>query len=179
MKFHLKKLVDDRTREVSAYVKKGDRIIDIGSGGCQVSEWLMSQGFDVTPIDISNKSFLGKVKPIIYDGKRIPFADNSFDVALLLTILHHTKDPVSILREAKRVAKRIIVKEDLYKGIIQKYMTFAMDSAINKEFKGHPHTNKTKEEWLRVFKDLELTVLDQKENNFWVFFRNGVFYLRK
>jgi ubiquinone/menaquinone biosynthesis C-methylase UbiE len=37
-------------------------------------------------------------KPVLYDGKKMPFKDNVFDAALLITVLHHTPDPESIVR---------------------------------------------------------------------------------
>jgi hypothetical protein len=39
--------------------------------------------------------------------------------------LHHTEDPISILKEAKRVGKRIIIFEDLPEGIFgKKFIAF-------------------------------------------------------
>jgi ubiquinone/menaquinone biosynthesis C-methylase UbiE len=45
------------------------------------------------------------------DGHRLPYADDSFDVAILQAILHHDSDPQATLREAFRVASEIVVLE--------------------------------------------------------------------
>lgn len=163
--------------EIMPYLKKGDRILDIGSGSCVVAKGLKDSGYEITLLDVVDKSAYPDFRPIIYDGKNIPFSDNSFDVALLITVLHHTKEPVGILKEAVRVAPRIIVMEDLYNGPFQKYLTFAMDSFLNREFFGHPHTNKTEREWEKVFGKLGLKILDRHIHNFWAFFTSGTFYL--
>ena len=173
-----KKLVDSRMNEISTYLQPQDNIIDIGSGNCFLVERLRSLQFKVTALDIENKSKVPDIIPVVYNGTNLPFESKSFDVALLITVLHHTKDPVQILREAKRVANRIIIMEDIYTGMLQKYLTFMMDSTLNLEFFGHPHTNMTGEEWQRVFNELNLKVIEKKQNNFWKFFTNGTYYLQ-
>ena len=175
--------MDSRTkdilRKITPYLKSGDCIIDIGSGDCTVANTLGNNGYEITPLDIRDESVHQNFRPIIYDGKNIPFPDDSFDVALLITVLHHTKKPIEILKEAIRVAPRIIVMEDLYKNLLQKYLTFAMDSLLNLEFFGHPHTNMTQEQWEGVFNKLGLKILDRNVHNFWRFFTSGTFYLEK
>ena len=174
-----KNLVDARMTEISPYIDPSDKIIDIGSGNCFLDQRLQSLGLNVTPLDVTNKSKVLDITPTVYDGKEIPFPDDTFDVALLITVLHHTKNPTHILREAKRVAKRIVIMEDLYSSQIQKYATFVMDSTLNLEFFGHPHTNKTDAKWLETFDELGLSVVDKKQNNFWKIFTNGTYYLEK
>ena len=179
----INKFIDSRTkdilRKITPHLKNGDRIIDIGSGDCTVARSLGDNGYEITPLDIRDKSVHYNFRPIIYDGKNIPFPDNSFDVALLITVLHHTKEPIEILREAMRVAPKVIVMEDLYKNLFQKYLTFAMDSLLNLEFFGHPHTNMTQWQWEKVFGKLGLKILDRNVHNFWRFFTSGTFYLEK
>ena len=174
---------DARTKEilgkVGPYLREGDRILDIGSGDCTVARGLKDAGYEITPLDVVNKSVYRDFHPTIYNGKNIPFPDNSFNVALLITVLHHTKEPIKILKEAVRVAPRVIVMEDLHKGFFQKYLTFAMDSFLNREFFGHPHTNMTKEEWEKVFVNLGLRIIDRNIHNFWKFFTSGTFYLER
>ncbi|MCR4261082.1 MAG: class I SAM-dependent methyltransferase [Candidatus Colwellbacteria bacterium] len=177
------KFMDSRTKDIlrviTPYLKIGDRIIDIGSGDCTVAKNLRKKGYKITPLDVKDKSVHQNIRPTIYDGQSMPFPDNSFDVALLITVLHHTKKPVEVLRETLRVAPRIIVMEDLYESIFQKYLTFIMDSLLNLEFFGHPHTNMTERQWEGVFKKLGLKIIDRNIHNFWRFFISGTFYLEK
>jgi len=171
--------VQDILRKIVPSLRKSDRILDVGAGSCEVAKALVDAGFNVKPIDVVNKSLYKNLAPMIYDGKTLPFPDNSFDVVLLITVLHHIKDPIEVLREAKRVAPKIILMEDLHTNIFQKYLTFAMDSFMNREFLGHPHTNKTKEEWEKVFADLDLIVRSTDIHNFWRFFTSGTFILER
>jgi len=54
-----------------------------------------------------------------YDGKTIPFKDNSFDAVLLSDVLHHTNDPDAMLAEVLRVAKKsVFIKDHYYKNFL-------------------------------------------------------------
>ena len=165
--------------KILPYLKSDSTVVDIGSGNCKISKELQNRGFVVKPVDIKNKSEFKNIIPVVYDGKTLLFSDNTFDVALLITVLHHTKNPIQLLKEAKRVAKTIILMEDTYKGRLQKYLTFIMDSLVNLEFIGHPHTNKTVSKWEEIFKELNLRVVDRNTHNFWIFFTSATFFLAK
>ena len=58
-----------------------------------------------------------RVAPIAFrtfDGTSIPFADKAFDHVVLCFTLHHSHDPMALIQECRRVARRsIIVFEDL------------------------------------------------------------------
>jgi ubiquinone/menaquinone biosynthesis C-methylase UbiE len=167
------------TRKITKHLHKEDAVLDIGSGSCEVCSLLQEEGFDVTPVDVKNRSRVTSIEPIIYDGKTLPFADNQFDVSLLITVLHHTKNPEEIVKEARRVSKRIILMEDLHASTFQKYATFIMDSIYNNEYLGHPHSNKTEREWEEVFNNLGLKIIAREKNDWGHFFTSGTFYLEK
>ena len=143
------------TGKVTPYLNPKDKILDIGAGICDIDKLLMDADFQITPLDIKNLS-LNDISPILYDGKRMPFQDKSFDVALLLTVLHHTADPEHVLREARRVAQKIIIIEDIFSTPHHRRLTLFMDSLLNFEFVGHPHSNKTDAEWRALFKDEDM-----------------------
>ena len=94
-----KKTVDT----ISNYLLSEDKIIDIGAGTCNVTEILKERGFDIVPLDIKNLSFVDNIVPILYDGKTIPFSQDDFNVAMLLTVLHHTPKPIEVLQCLKTV----------------------------------------------------------------------------
>lgn len=53
-------------------------------------------------------------RPICYlvsDAHALPFANDSFDLVLLQSVLHHDKDPPHMIKEAFRVAPRILIHE--------------------------------------------------------------------
>ena len=88
-----------------------------------------------------------------------------------------------MLDEAIRVtSKKIIIMEDLFESRIEKWLTLIEDSIVNWEFRGHPHNNKSEKEWLKVFKQKNLSVINL--NKFKLVcagfpFRLGIFVLEK
>jgi ubiquinone/menaquinone biosynthesis C-methylase UbiE len=119
-------------------------------------EQLERRGHKVVALDVENLSFVESIVPRGYDGKVIPFADDSFDVGLLITVLHHCQDPNAVLAEAKRVAKKVVVIEEIYENAFEKYCTYAIDSLFNFQFFDHPRSNKTDAGWKSAFRDLGL-----------------------
>lgn len=49
----------------------------------------------------------------VFDGQRLPFEDDEFDVAVLSHVVEHLEAPRQLLREAGRVAKRVYVEVPL------------------------------------------------------------------
>lgn len=179
----LVKIAAGRTKEIlrkiEVHISKNDNIVDIGSGLCLVASALKKKSYKVVCSDVKNYSLFPEIKPVLLNGRRLPFSDNKFDVALLVTVLHHTERPLDVLREAKRVAKRIIVMEEIYDSFLQKHLTFFMDSLTNLQFINHPHTNKTDEDWKKIFLDMKLTLLQANYRNFWGVFTSAVYHLKK
>lgn len=173
---------DKRALRVYGYFRKflhkGDLILEIGAGSGDIIHLLKNDHFEVRGVDIQDLSLFSDIKPIVYDGKTIPFKDKSFDTILLITVLHHTKNPEAILKEARRVAKRVIVVEDIFTGQLQKYVTFVMDSVTNFEFIGHPHSNRDDSEWRETFKKMGFTILNSSSETFWKVFLAGIYILK-
>ncbi|MCK5591854.1 MAG: methyltransferase domain-containing protein, partial [Candidatus Pacebacteria bacterium] len=154
-----------------------DNIIDIGAGTCNVCALLKEKGFQIIPLDVQNLSFVKEIKPVIYDGRKIPFEDKSFNTSLILTVLHHTSVPEDIIKEAKRVSQRIIIIEDIYLNTFHKYLTYFVDNLLNFEFSGHPHTNKGDQEWKLLFKELGLKLKEARYRRSFLVFKQAVYYL--
>lgn len=107
----------DRTRGVSQAVLSpltealaeapGPRLVDIGGGTGNYSEALRRTGFRPTVVDRSTAMLKGAsekgLSTVEADATSIPFADDSFDGATLISMLHHVDDPQAAMSEAKRV----------------------------------------------------------------------------
>ena len=164
---------------IHRHIQPEERVLDIGIGNGGLAHAMQKRGVDLTPLDVKNISFFDDIQPIVYDGITLPFENDAFDKALLTTVLHHIPDPVATLDEAIRVAPRLIVMEDIYYNPIQKYLTFFMDSLVNFEFEGHPHTNKTDEEWREIFKEKGLRVVEAEYIRTLVLFRQVIYVLER
>ncbi|KKQ94853.1 MAG: hypothetical protein UT66_C0022G0011 [candidate division CPR2 bacterium GW2011_GWC1_39_9] len=147
-------------------IPEGSKVLDIGSGpgvvGCQVAKDYKSQvhGLDIKDRNTASISFK------VYDGEHMPFKDQEFDIGLLIFTLHHTKDPDQVLKEAKRVCRKIIILEDLYATKLD-FLLLALNDiifntfTINRETK-LPFNFRTIAGWKHIFDKLGLMVEKKK-----------------
>ena len=156
--------------DIGPFLKKGERVLDIGAGGGWSGELIAKEKeVDVQLLDVEdfNRS---KLPLTLYDGKNIPFADNSFDSSLLLFVLHHCKDPLAVLKEAIRVSKnRIIIHEDTYTSSFGRILAGINDFTSNSPFfitnpmkMNMPYNYRTIAEWERVFFEFGLKVVSKR-----------------
>lgn len=84
------------------------RVIDIGAGQSPWRVWLPI-GTEYQGIDVGHAGDFGMTvrhnDVIYYDGKIMPFPDNSFDSALCIEVLEHAEEPKFLLAEISRVMK--------------------------------------------------------------------------
>ncbi len=140
------------------YIKHAKRVVDIGSGTGHVADLLTKHGKHVTPVDISNKSWVSTIKPVVYDGKHLPFPDKSFDTSLLLMVLHHTPDPNVVFSEAARVGKELVVIETVYKRLFDKIITVFFDSLGNLQLRFYWNSYRRDEDWKTFFKSMGYSI---------------------
>lgn len=143
-------------------VGESKKILDLGCGSGEISKALIKSGYQVTSVDVVDKAKVEGLKVVVYDGAKIPFADKEFDVLLLITVLHHVDKFQDLLLEAKRVAKIIVVVEDVYESWWDRLNIWFWDSALNLEFFGHPHNNRSDVEWKNIFKVLGFELLQEE-----------------
>jgi len=143
---------------IKDHLKFLDQHIEIGSGPGSVLSVMRKQNYYVDGLDIADNSFHDDLRPLVYNGRDMPFPKGAYDTALLLTVLHHTSDPEAILREAARIAKRIVIIEDVYDNRVMEWLTKGFDSLMNLEFIGHPHSNRADAQWMETFAGLGLKV---------------------
>jgi SAM-dependent methyltransferase len=94
------------------------RFLDIGCGDMSITRSLATKydKIEFACIDIYPNSENWD-NYFEFDGKKIPFHDNSFDISLLSDVLHHDqKNMEALLREAKRVSPVIILKDHFEHG---------------------------------------------------------------
>lgn len=164
--------------QMESFLKQKDKIIDLGAGTGIYTQLLKGKGFNVQPVDIKDYSYYSDIGMCLYDGEHLPFKDNEFDVCLLRSVLHHTPDPELVLKEAVRVSKKLIIYENVVTNIFQRYYTYLIDCIMNKELI-EPHTNKTDKEWRRLFKKLEIDLVNVIDEKAFLFLQNKTYILKK
>ncbi len=89
--------------------KLNGRLLDIGCGKMPYREMILKESAvsEYTGLDIETAiSYDRSVKPdFTWDGKTMPFEDNSFDCAMATEVLEHCAEPEVLLAEARRVLK--------------------------------------------------------------------------
>lgn len=103
--------------------RRGESVLDIGCGTGTNLRTFLEMGLQVTGLDPSPYMLdiaLGKVGARVdfYRGyaEDLPFDDNSFNHACLVTTLEFVADPLKALAEASRVAK-----DRIYIGVFNRY----------------------------------------------------------
>ena len=149
-------------RLVSPYINKGEKILDIGAGTGLISEILGNKA-KMTLLDVKNYNQT-KLPLKIYDGKKIPFKDKSFDTALLLTVFHYIPNQVEFLREVKRVCNKIVMVDDVYKTSFGKFIVNLNDSVVSNTVGIFTKFNFLKdEEFKQIFKKAGLKLIATKD----------------
>ena len=101
---------------IHKYLKKGDKILDIGAGTGKYSLSLDKEGYEVTAVELvkRNIQIINKKNPHLKTilGNALDLSmikDNTYDVVLLFGPMYHLKkreDQIKALAEAKRVTKK-------------------------------------------------------------------------
>jgi SAM-dependent methyltransferase len=117
----LREQAREHAQALRDYLDDGDSVLDVGCGTGLLSAYLRDM-YGVVPQGIDVRDFRQTDLPFAeFDGTSIPFPGNSFDDVILNEVLHHSNDPVRLIAECDRVARRrIIVFEDLPEGLVGK-----------------------------------------------------------
>ena len=145
----------------------GTTFLDLGAGeGWLGDEVRRSHNADVILADVVdfNKT---ENRLMLYDGSTLPLADNSVDTTAIYFVLHHSRNAVTVLEEAKRVtARRIIVVESVYSNRLNHALLDFFDRAANRlrsagkmsPQEEHLHFRKDGE-WQAIFEDSNLNIV--------------------
>ena len=103
------------------------RVLDLGCGDGKVGEKIANEGLEVTLADTYKHDHIDETGLPFQEFRQleqVPLEDGQYDSVLLLTVMHHSSNPVKqegyvagTLEEAKRLAKpggRIIAIESVY-----------------------------------------------------------------
>ena len=125
-------------------------VLDVGSGDGRIASRLMElrPELDIRAIDTTVRAN-AMVPTTHYDGQRFPFDAQSFDVVMMIDVLHHVQDIDAILAEAVRVSRQsIVIKDHFVRGWLARPTLTFMDNVSNKQFGiAIPANYQTEEQW--------------------------------
>lgn len=177
------KAAEEMVSEIKDFLKEKEKVLDLGCGsGIFAKKLKEKMRVEIFGIDV----FDGRIEKIPFqrfDGKKIPFEDNYFDTVLISFVLHHTENPIEILKEAKRVAKKMIIFEDLPEGILGKIRCYFHYLTFNFLFKTKSKFNFFEEkEWEKIFENLNLNLVAKKDFHHFLSFlspvKKKIFFLK-
>lgn len=109
----------------------GTTILDIGCGDGLLARDLAVEVPGLEIIGIDSRMWPGGARPAaLGDGLALPFRDGAFDGAMLIDVVHHSRNPGRVLAEAARVSRRfVLVKDHYYESTLDLWLVAAMDWA--------------------------------------------------
>lgn len=114
---------------------KATSLLDVGAGdGAIAAEVARRVGAErVAGVDVLVRPTT-VIQVLSYDGERLPFEDETFEVVTISDVLHHCAKPQDVLRECLRVASRCVLVKDHFRfGPLSNAMLLALDIVGNAE----------------------------------------------
>jgi len=149
------------------WLERDETLLDVGAGTGFMARYLRDRaGVRPTLTDLASYGNRDRSMPFILQGDplRVPVADASHDVVLLMFVFHHMErweDQEELLREAKRVARRrIVVTEDTPGSRFERWVNVAWDRILNlRHGVPTPFTFRSTEAWVDLFEANDLSVV--------------------
>ena len=142
-------------------------MVDIGCGEGSLASELASTDFfsELVGMEVSGSGVLACTERRIpnasferFDGSTIPYPDQSFDLAVLSHVVEHLPDPRSLIREAARVGRFVIVEVPLEHRFLRPRKDF--------EWTAVGHINFYDRKLIRfLVQSCGLTVVDERLSN--------------
>ncbi len=166
-RFVFPRRVERLVGHLAAALPAGASVLDVGTGDGAVSRGLLDARLDLSirGIDVLVRSRT-QIPVEAFDGRRIPLSDAGVDYAMFVDVLHHTDDPLALLREALRISRRgLVIKDHLSESALDRATLRLMDWVGNA---GHgvrlPYRYWARLEWLAAFRQLGLVQASWNEH---------------
>ena len=149
------------SEQLSRLIPDDARILDVGCGDGILDAEIQSRRPDVEIRGVdTHLRGQPRIEVDAFDGRNIPFEAGSFDIVMFVDVLHHTDDPMTLLREATRVSRRaLLIKDHLKEGFLAETTLRLMDRTGNERYQvALPFNYWSRGEWRAAFAELGLDV---------------------
>ena len=151
------------SRCLAAVIPSNFSILDVGCGDGFLAQLISQARPDLSLTGIDALARERTHIPVNeYDGEIIPYDDASFDGVMFVDVLHHTSDPMVLLREALRVTRKsIVVKDHTSDGLFADLTLRVMDRIGNaRHGVSLPYNYWPKRKWFEAFATLGLHIAE-------------------
>lgn len=147
--------------KLTGHLPNSGKILDVGCGDGLLASLIQRNkpALAVTGIDVLVREHT-HIPTQQFDGKIMPFPDDSFDSVIFVDVLHHTEDPMVLLGEACRVSRgSVVIKDHTKNGFLAEQTLRFMDQVGNcRHNVALPHNYWPKAKWLSAFDELRLSL---------------------
>ena len=122
--FHENFVAGRRVRILSSQmadlIPRDFRVLDVGCGDGLIAKLITQMRSDLSFKGIDVLVRPGTKIPVEpFDGRSIPYSNDSFDAVMLIDVLHHAVNPLGLLAEVVRVSSSLVlVKDHLLRGFL-------------------------------------------------------------
>lgn len=152
--------VDVLAERIASLFPACSTLFDVGCGDGTIAKHLTQRipGLKVTGAEYSPRANCA-IPCASFDGVHLPFEDKSFDCCMFIDVLHHSSDPLSILRDAARVSREyILIKDHIAENALDHWILRMMDWVGNRP---HgvvlPYAYLSKEQWKTLYDNAGLS----------------------
>ena len=105
---YTKRLKEEVHKRLARYRSRDQNILEIGAGISEFKEQFELENFFVASDFVFAILNQNTSRPglVVCDGEILPYADKSFDLVILIGVLHHLRDQSACLHEVRRVLRK-------------------------------------------------------------------------